>query len=202
MIGGKWTTFRAFAEQMCERLSQDLGFEIKSNSRQQAIGGGKEYPTTPEQQQRWIARYSNEFNVPAARATQLLARYGTNAQLLGEYIKLQNSDSTLQSCSDYSVAEINYLIEHEQVEALLDIVLRRTNIAISGLLHMNLLIELNCLLSEFKHWSEQRAASELNLALAHLEKFHGLSKECLIQRSVKNGNMQSISNQPQQTVNA
>ncbi len=196
MIGGKWTTFRAFAEQMCERLSTDIGFEIKSNSRHQAIGGGKNYPNTPEAKQQWIKDYCASFTVCEARAAQLLDRYGTNAYELGEYIKQQGLESLSQSTDslagvstymtysqDYSRAEIQFLIDNEQVESLLDIVLRRTNIAISGALHMSLLIELNTVLSQVKNWDSQRAQSELTQTLLHLEKFHTLTNSMLVERS-------------------
>ena len=196
MIGGKWTTFRAFAEQMCERLSTDIGFEVKGNSRHQAIGGGENYPASYEQQQQWLKDYSADFVVSEARAAQLLARYGTKARALGEYIKQQGLENALQIADspngvsshmtysqDYSRAEIQCLIETEQVESLLDIVLRRTNMAISGALHMSLLIELNTMLSHVKNWDSQRTQSELTQALLHLDKFHTLTKSMLVERS-------------------
>lgn len=190
MIGGKWTTFRAFAEQMCERLAKDLNFPIKSNSRQQAIGGGTNFPATDIERRHWMSQFSANFQISQTRANQLLDRYGTRAQLYAAFLSensqfrdTDNNEKLLQYNNEFSCGEIHYLIQHEQVESLLDLVLRRTNLAISGQLHLALLNELNQLLAEQKRWSSKRSKQELASSLAHLDKFHGLSQALLANRS-------------------
>ncbi len=44
LIGGKWTSFRAFSEQVTDRVLDELGIQREINTQDVAIGGGQGYP--------------------------------------------------------------------------------------------------------------------------------------------------------------
>lgn len=44
MVGGKWTTFRAFAEQLADRVLEDLSLPRRASSRELSIGGRSPAP--------------------------------------------------------------------------------------------------------------------------------------------------------------
>ncbi|KPJ70975.1 MAG: glycerol-3-phosphate dehydrogenase, partial [Planctomycetes bacterium DG_20] len=54
LIGGKWTTFRAFAEEAADRVLERLGAERRCSTAHTPIGGGKEFPADAAQRDAWI----------------------------------------------------------------------------------------------------------------------------------------------------
>ena len=50
LVGGKWTSFRAFSEQVTDRVLSFLAEERLQDTRSMAIGGGKDYPRSREAQ--------------------------------------------------------------------------------------------------------------------------------------------------------
>ena len=67
MIGGKWTTFRAFAEHTANLVLKELGADRRYDTLDRPIGGGKDYPAAPG---RLVAQLAARFDVsPLPRAT-------------------------------------------------------------------------------------------------------------------------------------
>ncbi|MBM4032953.1 MAG: glycerol-3-phosphate dehydrogenase/oxidase, partial [Planctomycetes bacterium] len=56
MVGGKWTPFRAFGEQAMDKLLGYFGMPRKVSTEAMPIGGGKDFPRTPEAGQSWLRR--------------------------------------------------------------------------------------------------------------------------------------------------
>ncbi|NRA19384.1 MAG: glycerol-3-phosphate dehydrogenase/oxidase [Oceanospirillaceae bacterium] len=180
MIGGKWTTFRAFAEQVSDKLLVELDREKISSSQNLSIGGGKYYPNDQSQKDSWLAEFSEQSKLSLNRAETLFQRYGTRARLLQEYC--DDTDRPLEHHSQYSLGEIQFLITEERVETLLDILLRRTSLAISGELNLAMIEEINQILSKLKGWDQLKTDAELAGALTFLEKNHGLEQMTLSNR--------------------
>lgn len=100
----------------------------------------------------------------------LLERYGTSAEDFAAHLV---ADQMLPQ-SDYSVGEIRLMIEREQVECLADLFLRRTTIAISGGLSLNLIDAVLGILARQKGWDAEQAAGERSAFLALLAHQHGI----------------------------
>ncbi|MCV2866720.1 glycerol-3-phosphate dehydrogenase/oxidase [Albidovulum sediminicola] len=128
LIGGKWTTFRAFAEMVTDDILHRLDCARRCRTDQMQIGGGKGYPR-PEDRAAWIDRCARETGVPRARAAVLLDRYGTRASRMAADL---GADQPLQTLPAYSREELLWLIRHERVGSAEDLIRRRTDIAISG----------------------------------------------------------------------
>jgi glycerol-3-phosphate dehydrogenase len=159
MVGGKWTTFRAFAEQVTDQLLGRFGRSRRVGTAELPIGGGRDYPKDDAAKQAWVARLQSQTQLPADRLRVLLSRYGTRAETVARFL-VDGRDGPLRHHAGYSRREIEFLVRHEAVLHLDDLVLRRTAIALLGELTNELLDELVALVSEVHRWSPEQAARE------------------------------------------
>src|SRR5690606_33002818 len=92
-------------------------------------------------------------------AVALLQRYGTTALEVAGHIA-GGSDAPLDGAPDFTIREIEWLIREEAVELLDDLLLRRTNLAISGLLTLAVLDAALDLLAGARAWTGARRLEE------------------------------------------
>ncbi|MCS5614107.1 MAG: FAD-dependent oxidoreductase, partial [Candidatus Poribacteria bacterium] len=78
LVGGKWTTFRAFAEQVTDQALKFLGQSRCCDTKDLVIGGGKDYPFTDREH--WIASVAENYQVDSKVVKKLFDRYGTGAK--------------------------------------------------------------------------------------------------------------------------
>lgn len=174
LVGGKWTTFRQFGEEAADRVLRLLGEKRRVFSRDLPIGGGRDFPR-PSAQPSWQAQLSLQFGVPLPRVTQLVKRYGSRALPLLSLIQ-QHGEQPLTHHSDYSALELRYVMQHEQVCQLADLLVRRTGLAMCGELTSALMLELAQLFAEEQGWDSARAQQHLQETCAELARQHGLSQ--------------------------
>jgi glycerol-3-phosphate dehydrogenase len=111
LIGGKWTTFRSFAEQVADKILRRLDKPRIQASDAVAIGGGKAFPADV---QGWIQELADETGIDHARLECLFERYGTRAREVAAYIA-QAPDKPLENHPDYSESEIAFIVNQERV---------------------------------------------------------------------------------------
>ncbi|MFC5409790.1 FAD-dependent oxidoreductase [Larkinella bovis] len=174
LIGGKWTTFRAFGEQTADKILPLLNQPRRANSQDLPIGGGRNFPKTETERQRWVERVTQQSGLPGERLRTLLDRYGMTAEAVVAYLQ-QAPDTLLEHHAGYSRREIRYMIEHEYVQHLDDLVLRRTVLALSGELTYPLLLELTRILAECLGYSAAEEQAEIDRTLNILSKKHQLN---------------------------
>ena len=167
LVGGKWTTFRALGEQLSDEILAMLGTTRKVSTDGVAIGGGRGYPMNPAARRAWIER--NRQAVSAARTEELLERYGTRATEVIKAIADGDSDLPL---SGLSTAELTYMMTREQAVHLVDVLLRRTDLAFVGLVTDEVLTELADAMAEISGWTPTRRADEIDLATRILRDAH------------------------------
>lgn len=176
LIGGKWTTFRAFAEKATDQVLDYLGLLRKTTTKQLAIGGGKAYPRDAEAAQRWIDQLHEETGIPTERVRTLFERYGTRAAAVAAYIAADDPDgapdSLLQHHNAYSRREIEFLARHEKVVHLDDIILRRTLMGFMGETTMPLVQELAEIVGPVLDWSAEERSAEVERAIRILAERH------------------------------
>jgi len=160
MTGGKWTTFRAFAEQVTDALLERLGAERKLSSDDLEIGGGRSFPDDDEAMKRWISAMSESSGLEADRVEALLRRYGTRAEQVLAFID-KSGDQPLANHPTYTRGEIEFIASVERVAHLDDILLRRTAIALLGELTPELLDELAGIVGGVLQWSDQQTRDEI-----------------------------------------
>ena len=96
LIGGKWTTFRAFGEQVADQILHDLGRPRLQNSANLPIGGGRNFPPNAAEKREWLASLKEKHGLPMERVEILLDRYGTRAMDVAEFIAMR-PDEPLRS---------------------------------------------------------------------------------------------------------
>ena len=173
LIGGKWTTFRAFAEQATDAVLQRLGRTRTRSTAAEPIGGGRHYPGTAVARQGWIDGLIDRFGVTTAHAALLLDRYGTAAP---DILSAggTGSDVPLRSLPSYGAAELRGMAQREQIVHLIDLVFRRTAIAVSEPLTLGALEELAATIAPVLGWSAEHCAAEVTATIATAREKHGM----------------------------
>jgi len=171
LVGGKWTTFRALAENLGGDVLTLLGMPRTVSTVGLAIGGGRGFPATPAAHQVWVAAHGDE--VGATRAAALLARYGTRASAVIDFL-VADTDAPLEHHEGYTRREIEYLAATESVVRLIDVLLRRTNVAFVGRASTPLIEELAEIVAPVLGWDGDRRRQEIELAMGILRDVHGV----------------------------
>lgn len=131
LIGGKWTTFRAFSELATDRALADLGLARKVSTAGLAIGGGRDFPRDPEGRAALAKSLARRGGLSLARAEGLLSRYGTWAVAYVDTLQ-GRGETMLTSLSDFAREEIRHIATTEHVGGIEDILHRRTLIGMTG----------------------------------------------------------------------
>jgi glycerol-3-phosphate dehydrogenase len=133
-----------------------------------AIGGGKGYPMTPEARRAWVAERSGRHS--ASLVLSLLDRYGTRAEAVLADLPAQPTE--LEHAHGYFREELAYLARNEQVVHLIDLLLRRTDIAFVGGLSAATLEEAAAAIAEPLGWDDARVSEEIAHATQVLRDDH------------------------------
>jgi glycerol-3-phosphate dehydrogenase len=153
LIGGKWTTFRAFSEQSSEAVMTLLGKSRSVSTVDLPIGGGRNYPRDENSRKAVI-------NVIGQRGETLLQRYGTNA-IAVQAFAATTQDRPMSSLPGYSTGEIAYICANENVRHLADLLLRRTAITMEGLLTTDAIRETAKIAADVLGWNKARIEEEI-----------------------------------------
>lgn len=182
MVGGKWTTFRAFAEQTADAVMLELGHERKTTTLHLPIGGGAGYPADPQD---LVRRLAERYTVDKDRAAYLVDAYGTRADDVLSFCAGCDHDDGLVPSALMTNGEIRFLIRHEVVVRLSDIVLRRTGLAITGEISSDLIAAIAAVAADELGWDAARTQQETDAFIKELNTFYGVSPETLEQRSLE-----------------
>ncbi len=164
LIGGKWTTFRAFSEQSCDAVLALLGGTRRCTTEDMPIGGGRNFPASESARQDFA---SNLPGASPARARILLERYGTRASDVQAFANSMD-DRPLASLPEYSTGEITFLCKTENVRRLADLLLRRTSVTMEGLLSLTAIEETAAIAASTLGWDRKRTTAEIEHAKLEL----------------------------------
>lgn len=173
LVGGKWTSFRAFSEQVADKALELLGMPRRQDTRDLAVGGGKDYPLTEEDCRRAVESTAARTGLPESRVLTLLERYGTRSEQVIEYVQA-GQDAPLRSLPTYSEREIGFIAENEKVIHLDDFLLRRSMLAMLGQLSREAVEELAQVLGSPLGWDPAHVEAERARAVSLLRERHGL----------------------------
>ena len=174
LIGGKWTTFRAFSEKAAVWALAQLGGKMQESSVELAIGGGRDFPPGAAQQERWLEELSAATAQDIAWLRLWFRRYGTLAADLAHAIP-RASVKPLAHSPEYARGEIAHLARQERVCHLDDLLLRRTLLAMRGEITAALVAEIAEILTEALGWSPERVEKETSRLGDILRERHGLN---------------------------
>lgn len=148
LVGGKWTTFRGFAEEVADDLLKRLDKPRKVSTQDLPIGGGRDFQET---------------------GTGLAKRYGSTAR------HMPAPDTPLVDAPNWSEEEILWIARNEQVTHLADIVLRRTQLAITGQLTARNVDRIAELTGQALNWSTDRIEIEKRRTREELARRHSVN---------------------------
>lgn len=175
LVGGKWTTFRSFAEQTADQVLARLERPRRTTTESIAIGGGKGYPTSEAERTAWITRESSASGLEEEHVAQLFQRYGTLAAAMSADIAAHRNHGAaqpLQHASSYLKGEVRYVARTEKVVHLEDFLLRRSSLAMLGLMTEPLLHELSELIGAEVGWSAEAQQAEVATAKQRFSERH------------------------------
>lgn len=173
LVGGKWTTYRACAAQMADRVLQKLGKSRIRDTHDLPIGGGFDWPTSDAQMQTHIASLQTRFKLDARVLALLCERYGASCDRVAHLV-LKDGATSITDLPDYFSGEMRYLAQQQRICHLADVVLRRTLLAIEGRCTQPALRMMACVIGEELGWDAARQAQEVADTLGLLWQRHGV----------------------------
>jgi glycerol-3-phosphate dehydrogenase len=173
LVGGKWTSFRAFSEQAAEKALAFLGLPAKQDTKDLPVGGGRGYPRSPEEYQRRLESLTAWTGLAIEKVQILFERYGTRSEQVAEYMR-REPDAPLHHLPFYSRREIDFIAQNEKVVHLDDLLIRRSTLAVLGELSSANVAELAEVLGNALGWDTTRQTAEKARAIAILSEQHGV----------------------------
>ena len=173
LVGGKWTSFRAFAEQVTDKALAHLGKTRQKSTEDIPIGGGRGYSSDETEQKRQIDGFAAWTGLSRERLQTLYDRYGSRTEAVATFIN-RTTDAPLKTLPGYTRREIAFLVQSEKAIHLDDILLRRTMLAMLGRLTKDTVEEIADAMGAALGWSIEQKNAEAERALRLLADRHGV----------------------------
>ena len=182
LVGGKWTSFRAFSEQVTDKVLSYLGRQRQKDTRSVPIGGGRGYPRSDTELKQQIESLSAWTGVARERLKALFVRYGSRAETIATFMN-GGTDQILLSLPDYSRRELMFLIQHEKIVHLDDFILRRSMLGMLGRITRETVDDLAGIFSNVLGWDAAQREAEVARTLSILADKHGVVLEQAVKTS-------------------
>jgi glycerol-3-phosphate dehydrogenase len=159
LVGGKWTTFRAFGEVAADLVMEKLQQNRTTDTYQLGIGGGRDFPLgdiTDDVCQ----SVADQYQLPTTVVGGMMARYGRNDGVFNA-LAAEDGLTPLEALSTFLRGEIRYICENEFVVHLDDLIFRRSTLALEGRATEALVAEVAAIAAPLLNWSEARTADEI-----------------------------------------
>lgn len=176
LVGGKWTTYRACAEQLVDHILPRLGKTRRCSTLTLPVGGGRDFPTTPAGLRTLIAEVAQAGGIAPETAGRLVERYGTRARAIAQSLDPAGRQP-VPGAPGYLVGEIRYMVRNERVSRLEDIVLRRSLLAFEGLVSRAILQALADRVAPDLGWTPTQRDAAVDRLLEQLHERHHVYKE-------------------------
>ena len=180
LIGGKWTTYRAFSEKVSDLVLQRLGKHRQQSTKNYKLGGGKDYPKTKAEKDLFFSKIRSISGIAEEQLEILFSRYGTQAVEMLDKGKLQ-SNSYLQNYPNLGDYEIQYIVENEDVVHLDDFILRRSMLGKLGRVTSEGLVEICSVIAQTLGWDDVKKNKEINRVVEILKTEHRMNFNEFIQ---------------------
>ena len=171
LVGGKLTTFRSVAEQIADQVLKALRRPRTVTTTQRAIPGGEDFPRDPDQWPNLWRVWAQEAGATADEAAFLWPLYGMRTR----EIMIQASAAPTKMISDCPLRHttVHWLIEHEWVDTLDDLVERRLMLIFAPKLSHALLCDLGECLVEAGRLSPEHLPAAVSATVKRLKRHYG-----------------------------
>lgn len=171
LIGGKLTTCRSLGEQTTDRVLKRLGLPRTASTRDRTVPGGENYPTDSITLVTEQKRIAAEFDIPLKQVAAVWRLVGTlTEEVLRECEYL--AGETL-GATDLPTEFVRWIIEHEWVTTLSDLIERRLLLVFEPELSQQCLRELANLLAEGGKLAVTEVEAEVARTVQRLADFYG-----------------------------
>ena len=123
LIGGKLTTCRALAEDVVAAVAPCLQLSEVVNSRARCVPGGEDYPANNEELRKEQERLAERFQLPLRMIQSIWLLCGTSIHEV--FAEKDSTDSERVAGTNLPLSYVMWVIEHEWVSTLDDLVERR-----------------------------------------------------------------------------
>ena len=159
LVGGKWTSFRAFSEHAADDTLRILGKERRISTWDLPIGGSKNYPENQAQRERLLDDWVRKSKLSRDLVEGLFDRVGMKtAQVLSQF---SDRLTPLETLPEYTRAELEWILDGEDILHLDDFILRRTTLAKLGRISAQSLEEIADICADALDWSAEKRAAEM-----------------------------------------
>jgi glycerol-3-phosphate dehydrogenase len=159
LVGGKWTSFRAFSELATNIALGYLGQGRVVSTWDLPIGGSRGYPENQAQKDDLLNKMIQRSGLDRGQIEGLFNWYGTKtSQILDRY---DGQFSPLKTLPETTKGELAWILEGEDVVHLDDLILRRTVLAKLGLISRESLEEIAGICESVLGWSPGEKAVEI-----------------------------------------
>ena len=173
LVGGKWTSYRAFSEQTADRVLKLLKKKRVKLTGGLGIGGGKDFPKDKKERQEMVRYVAEKTGVAESVVDVLFDRYGTRCMLVAREIQKVGA-LPLASKLAWQKGEVQFLIDNEKALHVEDLLLRRSTLAWLGEVNKALVVELAAIFAAKLGWTKAEEDQEIAHTIAHLKEFHGI----------------------------
>ncbi|MBN9016735.1 MAG: glycerol-3-phosphate dehydrogenase/oxidase [Rhizobiales bacterium] len=170
LVGGKWTTFRAFSAEVTDAVLARLGKSRRVTTESTPIGGGVGLSQAAAPTERLLSAITREHGLTRSRAQQLVTRYGARAS--GVAAALAGGEHRLAALPEFSREEIAYVCASEFVETAEDFLFGRTSVFLERPLGHAALKELVAVIGDLRGWDSGRRAREVDALVARYARVH------------------------------
>jgi glycerol-3-phosphate dehydrogenase len=163
IVGGKFTTYRAMAKELVDRLCEQLGDKKKCKTDKIPLYGW--FSTKRKHWENWatiaIENLTIRYQLPKDVAQNLL-RYGKNYPRLCEGMDLDPSlKEKFSPDQPYTLAELSYFINYEKAITLNDVMFRRTQLQLSEGQGLGCAERVAEEMAKILNWSPEKTKAEL-----------------------------------------
>lgn len=169
LVGGKWTTFRAFGEDAADVVLSRLNRSRVRSTVDLAIGGGREFPTV-ENRKSTVESLVAQYKLSADVVSLVLDRYGCNHGLFTALAADEDGPVSLQNLPGYHRAEVLHACGHERLTHLEDFFYRRTTLALEGRASVQAVDEVAAIAAPVLGWDAARMQYEIDRCNASLDR--------------------------------
>lgn len=173
LVGGKWTSYRAFGEQVADKVLGILGKSRNADTLKAAIGGGMDYPVVGLAQIEYIKKVADQTGLGDLIPRNLFERYGTRAMEIAKFVKAA-SPAPLVSLPGWTRGEVQFLVEYEKAVHVDDLLIRRSTLAWLGNVTKPMVQEMAEIMGASLGWNATQVQAEADRTLRVLKEFHGV----------------------------
>ena len=167
LVGGKWTTYRACAEQIADAVLARLGLSRRRTTLDVPIGGSAGLENDARKRLAFIGDLMARHGLDQTVSAALVDRYGSQADDVAPHVAADGGE-TVDEASRYRAGEIRWILAEERVTHLSDIVLRRTLMPFENAITPAGLDAIARIAADALGWDRQRREAEIEATVAAL----------------------------------